>query len=522
MNRVSIRWLLLGVAIASLILPAAAVFFLRSFDAVLVRQTERELNAQGAVIAASVQAAWARNRGKAVGNPRALVHQKDSFTPLHSAVRDLSERAPPLPVLLPHRHGELGVAEKRFQAELSEVLRNAQVFNLSGVRVLDAEGCVLASSRAQLDLCFHALPEVQAALVGQRRAVLRERFSDEPAPALSSFSRRGDVRVFVALPIWNDGTVVGVVLLSRTAESGLEWLFKQRRDVFYSLLLMMLLAVGISLTFSRLITRPLGRMRDLLLAQEQQEVKLAQVSAPREIHTLGAALDERARLLEEKSRYVAEFAANVSHELKTPLTSIRGAVELLRDNDAEMSRLQRSRFLENIDAAAERTSRLVSRLLQLARLEARQGDGDEPRITVGSFLEHLRLRYAGSIEVQIDSGSHCVLSASCLESILINLIDNALRYRAHAPVLVSVKLERGLLVLGVVDDGPGISVENQGRLFERFFTTERDSGGTGLGLSIVQATAQNWGGHVTLQSDSKGTTVVVTVLPSRIDSLPKS
>ena len=513
-RRFSIRWLLLGVAGASLFVHALAIFSLRSFDALLVRQTERELNAQAALVAAIVQHSWTEARGHVPGNPRDKWHLQDTYTPLSSTIVDLDHVAPPLPDPLPSSEQQRTPQEQEIADRISAILRNAQVFNLSGVRVLDSRGCVLASSRAQFERCFSGVPEVERALSGRSSAVLRQRVSDEPPPPLHSFGRRGELRVFVAQPVWNDGQVLGVVLLSRTAESAVEWLFKRRRDAFYGILLLFSLAVSVSLGFSLLITRPLSKMRRRLqdASTGGELLALSEISAPAEIHLLGVALDQRAKMLDEKTRYVAEFAANVSHELKTPLTSIRGAVELLTEQGESMSAEQRAKFLTNIDDAALRTSRLVTRLLKLARLEARQEYIDD-EVELLTWLEGLRESYGDSIAVEMNAPESTVISASALESIVTNLIDNARRYARNLPVRVMFELGQedrsGLIHLVVSDDGPGIRPEDQSRLFERFFTTERDRGGTGLGLSIVQATAQNRGGRVSIRSGAQGTVVEV-------------
>ncbi len=507
--RLSIRWLLLGVATASLLLPLVALFALRSFDAALVRQTERELNAQGALVAALYQAAWAELHDKVPGNPRDRWHLQNTYTPLSARIDDLTDLADPIPDPLPVRAEPLPEPHAAQFEALSGVLRNAQVFNLSGVRVLGLDACSVASSRTQSE-CYSALPEVKSALLGKASSALRARVSDQPPPAWGSLSRRGDVRVFVALPVFDDGAVIGAVLLSRTAESGVEWLFKQRRDVFYAAGVVLLLALGVSFFFSRLIIKPLSTMKARLESGDDSDLRLAQVPAPLEIQTLGAALDEKATQLLAKSRYIEQFAANVSHELKTPITSIRGAVELLQESGREMSEDQRQRFLANIDAAAERTDRLVNRLLQLARLEAGH-EQQEESVSIGHFVKTLPSRYGDAVAVENRCPDELRYNASTLEAIIGNLLDNALRYRRSAPAKLALDVEGHQLHIRVEDDGPGISADNQKRLFERFFTTERDRGGTGLGLPIVLATAQSHGGRAEVGSSGEGTVVDVWV-----------
>lgn len=506
--RLPIRWLLLGVAAASLLMPLLAFLSLRSFDAALVRQTERELNAQGALVAAQYQQIWSRAAGKPVGDPRDRWHTDDTYTPRSARIEDLSNLAAPIPDVLPRRSAPPPAQLQREAEELSRVLQNGQVFNLSAVRVLDEQGCTLASTRT-LGECFAELPEVATALSGKAASALRPRVADEPPPAYGSLSRRGDLRVFVSLPVYNDSEVIGAVLLSRTAESGVEWLFKQRRDIFYGGLLVLFFAVVVSFTFSRWITRPLSQMKARLETADASDLGLRFVAAPREIHTLGVALDERASELAHKRRYIEEFAANVSHELKTPLTSIRGAVELLQYQGEAMTKEQRERFLHNIDAAAARTDRLVSRLLQLARLEAGHELAEEELVLVDAWLDGLEQRYADSLTIRRQGLGERRCNLAALEAVVHNLIDNALRHRRTLPVELAVAAHGSGLHLSVSDDGPGISSDNQRRLFERFFTTERDRGGTGLGLAIVLATARTRGGRVQVISSESGTRVEV-------------
>jgi signal transduction histidine kinase len=287
-------------------------------------------------------------------------------------------------------------------------------------------------------------------------------------------------------------------------------LFKQRRDIFYGFGLVLLLALGISFFFSRLIIKPLSLMTARLASGDASNLRLAEIPAPLEIATLGAALDDKAAALLHKSRYIEEFAANVSHELKTPLTSIRGAVELLQESGETMSEEQRQRFLANIDAAASRTDRLVNRLLQLARVEAGHETTEEV-ITVQSFLDALPDGYGDLVSIDNRCPTELTFPAAALEGIVGNLLDNALRYRQRAPAKLTLEVEGKALHLRVEDDGPGISADNQKRLFERFFTTERDRGGTGLGLPIVLATAESHGGRVSVSSSSTGTIVDVWV-----------
>jgi signal transduction histidine kinase len=320
--------------------------------------------------------------------------------------------------------------------------------------------------------------------------------------------------VFVAHPVFNADQLIGVVWLSRTAESGLEFLVTQRRGLFYGGIFLIACVLGVSALFAGSIIRPLRRMARAAesLARGESPPPLAAIPAPREIHALGSAFDILTRRLQDRARYVGAFAAHVSHELKTPLTSIRGAVELLLDQGSAMDEPQRERFLTNIDAAAARTARLVERLLLLARLENPAGAVPTESTSVAAWLQQNTVRWGSEVTFEATHDAQSLVRPLLeLDSVLGNLVDNALRYRRVAPVRVALAARADKLDVTVTDDGPGISPENQARLFERFFTTERDRGGTGLGLSIVKAIAESHGGKAEVTSSPSGTQVSVVM-----------
>ncbi|MFY0522860.1 sensor histidine kinase [Archangium gephyra] len=209
-----------------------------------------------------------------------------------------------------------------------------------------------------------------------------------------------------------------------------------------------------------------------------------------------------ATALRDRNQYIRSFAANVSHEFKTPLASIQGAVELLRDSADGMSPGQRERFLANIDADARRLTRLVQRLLELARADSLVARPS--RTEVAPLLESLaeRGRAQGlTVEVgTVPAGLVLGLPAEVLEDIVWQLITNASQHGGEG---VRVRLEahaagegRGRVV--VRDDGKGISESNRARVFDAFFTTARERGGTGLGLTIAQSMLRAFGASLEL------------------------
>lgn len=515
-----IHALLLGANAFVLLVPLLSVLALRLYENYLVRQTERQLIAQSIAIGEIYRELWLTERGL---DPRVVMpdfrhpgRSQASFIPIEPVSSLRYGVLPPQP-------GELrpaptrDTAETRAGARIEPMLRRMQVYNLSAVRILDAEGCVVATTRGEAGLCMDSVPEVAAALAGRYSALVRERISDEPLPPLSDVRSRGSTRLFTALPLFSEGRVIAVVRASRTSLDARTSLWHNRRGLLFAFSATLLAALGISFLFAALIARPLraitlsaqavavgGPGGPTIDAKVAAAARPDSVWTPSEIRNLGEALSTMTRKLRERGDYIAELAANVSHELKTPITAIRGAAELLRDQWEGMDAAQRRRFADNIDADAARMGRLVMRLLQLAQIE----NAPEPtdRVDVADFFRALVDRYPGVTLDLRDPPTHIVINVDHLRSAVSNLLENALRHGAGKPVLLRVGSEGTALRVDVADGGPGISPANQGRLFQRFFTTARDEGGTGLGLAIVRAVAQRQNGQVTFTTGPDGTT----------------
>jgi len=215
-----------------------------------------------------------------------------------------------------------------------------------------------------------------------------------------------------------------------------------------------------------------------------------------------------------------DFVANVSHELKTPVTSIKGFAETLEDGALEDPEAAR-RFVRIIAGQADRLNSIIGDLLALSTLEQSEGESrlslseadvcDVLKVAVDVCEPRAQAR---NIHLSIDCAT-CLLGAvspPLLEQAVVNLIDNAVKYSPEGSD-VSVSLEEAAdeVVISVSDHGPGISREHVARLFERFYRVDkarsRDLGGTGLGLAIVKHIAQAQGGSVSVDSTvGKGST----------------
>jgi two-component system phosphate regulon sensor histidine kinase PhoR len=223
------------------------------------------------------------------------------------------------------------------------------------------------------------------------------------------------------------------------------------------------------------------------------------------------------RRLEQVRR---DFVANVSHELKTPLTSIRGFAEtLLEDEPPEPLRRQ---FLEMVRKNTLRLQRLVDDLLDLSRLEAGSWRVEAKPLDVALMAREAWQPFDPSaqekgVAFEVDGNAMAIGDDQGLSQIFQNLFENALRYTpAGGRIRVSVRKDDGVARVEVSDTGSGIPARSLPRIFERFYRVDparsREAGGTGLGLAIVRHLVQSMGGEVSAESElGRGTTMGFTL-----------
>jgi len=216
-----------------------------------------------------------------------------------------------------------------------------------------------------------------------------------------------------------------------------------------------------------------------------------------------------------------EFVANVSHELKTPLTSIKGFAETLKDVEDVHTK---NKFLDIINDEAERLTRLISDILLLSDIE-QQKEYKEEKVNVNKIINdvyHLIKNTADKKNIKLtivgEEVPHLIGDRDRLKQMLINLVDNGVKYSDPGDsVIISRKLEGKYCVLTVEDTGYGIPKEHIPRLFERFYRVDkarsRAKGGTGLGLAIVKHIVLSFKGKIKVQSEVGVGTKFIIKLP---------
>ena len=345
-------------------------------------------------------------------------------------------------------------------------------------------------------------PEVMNALTGVRGAVVR-------------INERGELIVSVAVPVQRFRAVLGVLLLSTQAGDIDKIVHAERLAIMRVFGVATLVNILLSLLLSSTIANPLRRLSAAAIrvrrgAKQREEIPDFAYRQD-EIGNLSIALREMTTALYDRIDAIESFAADVSHELKNPLTSLRSAVETLPLAKSEESK---QRLTEIIFHDVRRLDRLISDISDASRLDAELARSDstpvDMQVLLRSMVEISRQIRQGRKEVDIDlivdgkPGSKVPFTVYGhdlrLGQIITNLIENA---RSFVPeeggrILIRLVRSRGRVIVQVDDNGPGIQAEDIDRIFERFYTDrpEGESFGqnSGLGLSISRQIAEAHGG----------------------------
>lgn len=501
-----LRTILFGTLLFAAALPGAGALFLRVYENTLVRQTEAELIAQGAALVAAAKTAWP-HATPISGDPRPF--RPEASTIDLRTTRVLGERPParartvaPDPVSV------------EMAARLAPILATTARTTLASLALIDRNGVVLLGHDAGGS--YAALPEVAAALRGQVGTVLRENGAYSQRYAFEWLSRASSLRIHHVRPIIVDGRVVGALLLSRSPRALFRGLYEDRGKIMLGVGLIFLALLLLTGLLSRGIARPIEALGAASrgVANGTGTVPETPVTAAIEIRALFENFRTMAATIDRRSHYLRDFAASVSHEFKTPLAGISGAIELFEDHGAAMTSAERERFLGNIKADAARLSQLVTRLLDLARADMAQPDPDLTVDAVAVLRQVADAHDSATFRVTIaaeEPSPPVAMPTSTVEAVLITLLDNA-RQASADQVAISVHARADALEIVVADNGCGIAPADAERVFEPFFTTRRATGGTGLGLAISVSLLRAGGGTLSLDPAESGSRFRV-VLP---------
>lgn len=507
-----LRTILFSTLLLVAALPGFGALFLRVYENALVRRTEGELVAQSVALAASAAVLWPGGRLA----PHRIIAPPDRYDLQSEVDLRASPILPPRPAARATRIGpqpDALATARRLLPAIAETQRTT----LSSILMLDGNGTLLGGGEAGRSL--RALPEIRSALVGRTATVLRENGSYVSRYPFEWLSRASNLQLYHARPIMVDGRVRGVLLVSRSPRPLFKGMYEDRGKIMLGIVLILGALIMLTAILSRAIVRPIERLSRATRALASGRPAATDLPSLQvvEIRDLFRDFAVMADSIDKRSRYLRDFASSVSHEFKTPLAGISGAIELLQDHEAEMRPTDRRRFLGNMAADAERLSRLVRRMMELAKADLhRPGSTSDtalpPVLAIvadGLGADGFSMRTAFPEPLP-----RLAIDARTLEAVLMTLVDNA-RQAGASTVTVSASVDDGDVVFELVDNGSGIAPADRDRIFEAFFTTKREVGGTGLGLPIARSLVEAYGGTLTLGEAVQGARFLLILPISR-------
>ena len=336
-------------------------------------------------------------------------------------------------------------------------------------------------------------------------------------------SARGNDYFTVAVPFVQNNVVLGAVFMQTPAQvikAGAEGLIAPVAGIAA---LACLVAGLVLLVYLRGVMKPLTRLTEAATAMSEGDfaVRVPESRATPEVAELSAAFNSMTEKLSQVESSRREFVANVSHELRSPITAIRGYVDGMLDGTIPEESY--AHYLSIVSDESRRLSGLIGELLALSRLERDDAALEAADFDICDLLERVFLRRMGDIEARsldVDCDfdpEPCYVRADMarIEQVATNLLDNAIKFTpADGRIELRVRAEDSLCTVTVSDNGIGILPEDRPRVFERFFTADRShtSGkGTGLGLSICQRIMEMHGQSIRLLDTEEGAAFAFTL-----------
>jgi len=399
--------------------------------------------------------------------------------------------------------------KRRFAARIYEVMKtqvNTRVY------VTDRSGVVLFDSDNGRDegKDYYRWNDVLRTLRGEygARTSLRDR-SDPFSDVL-----------YVASPIVDGDEIIGVLTVCRPTDDVALFMKTARRKITLAGVVAAVAVVGVGMLVSVWITRPIEKLtRYAKAVRDGKRVPPPKLGGG-EIGTLGVAFEEMRRALEGK-QYVEDYVQTLTHQMKSPLSAIRGAAELLEE---DMAPEQRRQFLENLRLESGRIHDLVERMLQLSALENRDQLRDVEKIDLYELVLEIReslnpVLSEKGVRVDTENARPVVIRGErfLIRQALANLLQNAVDFSdAGGEVRVTLTDQDEEAEVGIWDDGPGIPDYALERVFDRFYSLQRPDTGkksSGLGLAFVREVAHLHGGKAALDNRPEGGAVATLTLP---------
>jgi signal transduction histidine kinase len=363
------------------------------------------------------------------------------------------------------------------------------------VVIVDDEGTAVITndpddSREGLD--YGTRPEISEALSG--RVVSGQRFSETLGVEL----------VYVAVPVYSGQHVVGAVRLTYEEAAVDDAVNRQLIGVYLVALVTLLFAILLAIVLSRVLSRNLNQLGAAAEALSQGDLSARAVEprGPKELRNVSSAFNLMATRLQLLIDEQKAFAADASHQLRTPLTALQLRLERLREK-VELTEATEKGF-DEIESEISRMRRLIEGLLALGRASSEsltREQVDAAQVVRERVAEWTSLAEEAGITLRLSASEPAPVLAvpTAVEQIVDNYIDNALSVLDDGgTITVSLNTDGERVTIAVSDDGPGLSGSDAARAFDRFWRGSSTTEGTGLGLAIVKQLAQASGATVSL------------------------
>ena len=410
--------------------------------------------------------------------------------------------------------------------------RLLQAASQSGGRLLvvDTDGKVTYDTFGERCGTLLSLAEVRTVLRGETDGDygfhLQAGVGKTQTPSiLDSFTGRDISRVWVGCftaPLEADGRRVGVLILLSGVQETVDSLISVRDRMVGIFLLALAVVLVLAGLISRIVTKPVRELSDGIERMSKGDYEhRVHVQGRGEMAQLAAAFNQMSEQVHNLDEARNQFVSNASHELKTPLATIKILVESMMYQE-DMDPQLRAEFLLDIDKEIDRLSSVVGDLLTLVHIDSHKLRlrremmvfSDTVRETVAR-LTPLAKKRKQQIETHIEDDCEMFADSGKLAQVCYNIIENAIKYTPDGgKITVSLHKSGRDAVLDISDTGVGIPAEDLPHVFDRFYRVDkarsRETGGTGLGLSIVKQIVRLHAGSVTVASEpNKGTTFTV-------------
>ncbi|MCP5468482.1 MAG: two-component system sensor histidine kinase CreC [Deltaproteobacteria bacterium] len=326
--------------------------------------------------------------------------------------------------------------------------------------------------------------------------------------------------LYIAAPIYWKEKIVGVVTVSKPTRNINLFIESARPQILIAGAVVGLSVIFLGIALSMWVTQPIQRLtRYARAVRDGKSVKFPKLGGS-EMGEMGSAFEEMREALEGK-KYVEQYIQHLTHELKSPLSAISGAAEILEE---EIPQEKRQQFVKNIQTESQRMRLIVERMLQLSSLEVRRGLHQVEEIDCQDILQralsNLNLTIQEKeIQIKQEFGARCHFQGErfLIEQVLINVLQNAIEFSpvgGYVSIHASIN-EQDELELCIKDEGPGIPDYAIDRIFEKFYSLPRPSSGrksSGLGLSFVYEVIRLHHGKIHVESlKPVGTQVTIRI-----------